>query len=326
MIKKTTTFVLGAGASCCFGFPTGAELREKICNLSESAGNPSARRIFDIGLKNINNPSSDFLNSFRKSAVPSIDSFLARRQGFDEIGKLAIAACLMSAENEDNLNSVGSKQGNSDWYGYLWEHMLEGCFTTDELLKNNRVTFVSFNYDRSLEIFLHNAIKHTFRLSDEDANSISSQFTVHHVHGSLGKLKPETIAFHYGTFKIDEDDYQIASLVRHAIESLRVIPAARDKKVDGEVFYDLKSADQIIFLGYGFDPQNNEKLGMSDLLKDIQQDGLRLPDLYATHFGLTPSEKEHAFKSIFGVHRHRVNGASSPCLEALRAWGTLLNL
>lgn len=33
MITENTIFILGAGASKPYGFPTGAELREQICKL-----------------------------------------------------------------------------------------------------------------------------------------------------------------------------------------------------------------------------------------------------------------------------------------------------
>ena len=45
---------------------------------------------------------------------------------------------------------------------------------------------ITFNYDRSFEVFLHERAKGRFRLSDDDAADLVRSIPLVHVHGSLG--------------------------------------------------------------------------------------------------------------------------------------------
>src|SRR5947208_1187998 len=94
MIKKYTVFILGAGASKPYGYPTGPELIAKMLNLKDEV----ARVIQECGT------GADqwraFQDSLRKSSQGSIDAFLERRPDLRGIGKLLIAANILHCENE----------------------------------------------------------------------------------------------------------------------------------------------------------------------------------------------------------------------------------
>ena len=52
--------------------------------------------------------------------------------------------------------------------------------------ENNRVAFVTFNYEQSLEYFLFNAIKNSYGLNDDDTAKLVNVTPVIHLHGQLG--------------------------------------------------------------------------------------------------------------------------------------------
>lgn len=97
---KNAVFVLGAGASCPYGFPTGKDLREQI--LSKYASDWKAY----LSAKVRDNPlisqeirlAKEFEEKFRKSSTKSIDLFLARNPEYSRAGKRAIIFRILDAE------------------------------------------------------------------------------------------------------------------------------------------------------------------------------------------------------------------------------------
>ena len=117
-----------------------------------------------------------------RSNVASIDAFLAKRTGFTTIGKLCIAAHLVIRERPDH---VMNEANDDHWYRHLWNVLVAG---TDDVqdLGRNKIKFVTFNYDRSLEYFLHTAAKYTYGVNDDAAANALRRLEIRHVYGSLG--------------------------------------------------------------------------------------------------------------------------------------------
>src|SRR5262245_54283975 len=85
MIRTETVFVLGAGASEPYGFPTSATLRRWICD-SNLRKQMLVRPLADkCGIKD--DLTLNFCNAFHNSAINSIDAFLAKRSEYTDIGK-----------------------------------------------------------------------------------------------------------------------------------------------------------------------------------------------------------------------------------------------
>lgn len=164
MITTDTVFILGAGASNLYGYPTGEELREVILNKFCSSGE----------IKNILYNSKiimDFMDldefraAFFKSSTPSIDLFLARNNQFSELGKIAIVSSILDAENNSIFREdIHKNRRNQDWYKYLFSRMVESLIKPNSYrdFGDNQVTFITFNYDRSLEHYLHESLSHLF--------------------------------------------------------------------------------------------------------------------------------------------------------------------
>lgn len=280
MITKSTVLILGAGASFPYGLPLGAELRNSICSVADShdALAKTLQRFANIDPDD----TKDFARQFKRSHVKSIDAFLAKRSEFAGIGKLAIAALLIEKENPDNLLNASDTE---NWYSYVWNLMIQDINEISQL-RSNRIKFITFNYDRSLEYFLHLATKNTFGVDDEKAQQALRGLEILHVYGSLGQ-------FHYfpGT-KVRQyfNDLNDESL-RIAANGIEIIPEARD---DSKVFMSARDlcaeAESIGFLGFGFDPLNIDRLGLADVLKLRNEHKWGTPRIVASMLGVTHAE------------------------------------
>lgn len=284
MIIKPTTIVLGAGASMPYGMPSGAELRSIICRDRWLAN--QLQELFGIGAHEV----SDFTNTFLMSSVASIDAFLAKRDNFTQIGKLSIATilCLREYQNAVAINDI-----EDNWYHHLWQSLIDGA-TTPAAFAQNNIRFITFNYDRSLEFFIHQAIKNTFGVSDDEALRVLSKIGILHVYGTLGEFhyKPVPGARPYSH---DVSPMQI----RIAADGIKIIPEARsDEKTFETARKWLYESENIGFLGFGFDALNVERLGLSDVIQSRLSNKMPAPYVIASTFGKTEKEIEKIQKSL----------------------------
>src|SRR6266487_1140334 len=117
VITIPTVLVLGAGASYPYGFPTAKELKKRICE-EFSNPNTAASRLLGEGASYSPEDFFNFKEAFLKSGQPSVDAFLEWRPNFLDIGKLAIAYCLIPFEDESKLFTPPSLRVG-DWYESL---------------------------------------------------------------------------------------------------------------------------------------------------------------------------------------------------------------
>jgi hypothetical protein len=191
MIKTKTVFVLGAGASLPYGFPSGEGLIEKIV----------------IAAMNIRNGSvTAFSNDLREKffemgqhlgtiGTMSIDSWLEKNPSYSEIGKIAIAYIIGGCERPFGYYQTrkwADKEGikAKDWFSELWSSYLTPDATLQTLCEN-QVQFITFNYDRSLEFYLYEKIKATYTgFTTEAYEKTANEFCnkIIHVHGQAGLL------------------------------------------------------------------------------------------------------------------------------------------
>lgn len=281
MIKHNTVFVLGAGASMPYGFPSGEVLRQSICRDATSDSGMRGTLTTDMEI-----PEQDlrvFGDAFSRSLQPSIDAFLAKRQNFADIGKLCIAHQLCHRENPTAMFD-----GNTDdhWYRELW-HAMTLDLNGPSLLRHNKVRFVTFNYDRSLEFALHEATKHSFGLDDAQAQRCWEALPICHVYGQLGAFRPAN-----GDGRGYNKDVSANSL-RIAAKGIRIIPEARDDDAEFQMvrtWFDW--AERICFLGFSFDELNMQRLGLESVLEWIVNNKGKehTPWVVASVLGLTKSE------------------------------------
>ena len=254
VIETPTVFVLGAGASVPFGFPTGFALSERVVVTTHEHSN---------GYKDLVRLGADEgqLNTFRyafmRSAFNSVDAFLERRTELIDIGKLVMGFILARHESNEELFKF---PGN--WLRSLYDRIATVDFSD---LRRNHVSFITFNYDRNVEHFLFDAIKNSYNKEPSAVRPVMQEhFPIIHLHGRLGYLPwegqvPENTHAYQGTLTRQS--------LRTCADNIKVIH--EDTRGRDEDFRRAKhlvdSAEKIVFLGFGFNERNVSRLGVSDL-------------------------------------------------------------
>jgi hypothetical protein len=248
VITIPTVLVLGAGASYPYGFPTAKELKKRICE-EFSNPNTAASRLLGEGASYSPEDFFNFKEAFLKSGQPSVDAFLEWRPNFLDIGKLAIAYCLIPFEDESKLFIPPSLRGG-DWYEYL-SVKLNASF---EDFGNNKLAIITFNYDRSLEHYLHTSLQNLHGRNQDDCNATLAKIPIIHVYGQLGKSAySNSGAFPYGLRR--EVKYADVHLAAAGITLLH--EQASELNEAHKLF---TAAERICFLGFSYNPLNLARL------------------------------------------------------------------
>lgn len=104
MITTPTLFILGAGASKPYGYPTGKELRRQIIqNFSSDLNSLESHdfsTICDMPKRVIRDIAESFIRKFNLSDTQSVDLFLSRNSEYEIVGKMAIVMEIAKAEKK----------------------------------------------------------------------------------------------------------------------------------------------------------------------------------------------------------------------------------
>lgn len=200
MISRKTVLILGAGASRPYSFPVASELRNLILQENESAellshlgfqgnGIGEFRAWVDESLDQREQEEAQrkrFKTRFGLSEFYSIDAFLAYNPEFEFLGRMMMAAILLRCENITALRG--------GWYRALFNEIVADGpdFPTD------RLSVITFNYDRSLETYLSRSLMFAFDLTEERAWKMLERIKIVHVYGHLGVSRGEVV---YGDHK-----------------------------------------------------------------------------------------------------------------------------
>lgn len=117
-----------------------------------------------------------------------------RNKEYSEIGKLAISLNILDAERESHFYE--DVPDDQDWYSYLYKRVTETMIDDDsyELFKENRVTFITFNNERSLEYYLYECLTNSFTSLRKSIPPIDELFPFRplHVFGKIADLQWES--------------------------------------------------------------------------------------------------------------------------------------
>ena len=218
MIRVHTGFVLGAGASMHLGYPSGYTLKSKV--LDQLRDRSSHQRLALEGLGFDEDLITGFVTDLDNSSRASVDAFLEFREVFMDVGKAAIAACLIPYELAGNLFHPAKPA--EDWYQRLASHLTDG---TSQEFEQNQVSFITFNYDRSLESYLHTDLRSSYGLTEEAATELLGTLSFVHVHGLLGRLPWEDSTAPARPY----EDLVNVDTVRAATEGIRVLHEGDDE-------------------------------------------------------------------------------------------------
>lgn len=295
MLTKRTVFVLGAGASKQFGFPTGAELYEKVVErFLEGPDEDFFRNEAGYSLSDMRT----FRDALFRSGKTSVDAFLEHRPEFLDIGKAAIAKILVSCEAENGLF-----RPQENWLRYTYDR-LSASF---EEFGSNALSFVTFNYDRSVEHFLFTALKNTYGKSDDECKALMGRIPIIHLHGRLGFLPWESDGG--GRPYNQTIDLRV---LRYCIENIKIVSediTDRDTEFVAAKTL-LREAEQICFLGFGYALTNTQRLELDRL----GPSGRRI---VGSGLGLTRREVGSIISSMGGAFSEDID-ATLDCLDFLR--------
>jgi len=245
MISTPTVLILGAGASYPYGYPLGEQLVDQILQSLSKKQSKMSQLLRSYAFDQ--NAINKFRESLFYSGKVSIDAFLEHRPEFIEIGKLAIAYALMRYEDPANL----FKSGN--WYRYFY-NLLN---TSRDEFTEQKISIITFNYDRSLEFYFYNALFHSYGLNEDECVKMLNEIPIVHVYGQLGKLPWQ------GENGIEYRQDHTPGEVKTASEGIRIIHEQFDIHKDPEfsrAHEILRGARRIFFIGFGYHKENIDRL------------------------------------------------------------------
>jgi hypothetical protein len=301
-------FVIGAGCSVPYGFPTGAMLMQKLKDFNYGGENLNRRRftplkyIFDVyqesldsyatyetarGVENgsayvyqkeqfaldkVQSIVAPFAKSIRHSMMVSTDEFLKNRLGQKQNEQADFGKRLIAYEILKAEQT--SRIWNIDWI----QHLLSRIDQQDnwkEILK--QTVFLTFNYDRVLEYCIFLYLTSDKQYADADAQAFIKEMQIHHVNGFIGSL--EEIPFG----AVENGKYQeIAKRMETVWEKRRNRDESEKERYQGF----LKNAQRVYFMGFSYIPDNLESIGISRGAEII-----RNAKVYATAMGLSSQNR-----------------------------------
>ncbi len=259
MIREPTVIVFGAGASSDYNYPLGDRLLRTIQKKLDPRNDEwiSQLRLYGINPTEI----EIFRDSLLRSQQYSIDSFLERRPKFMKVGKLVIALSLIPHEDDYTLFSPDTN--HSGCYQYIANNMTSGTKSLDEFI-DNKLTIITFNYDRSFEYYLFNVVKNTYGNSYDECAAVLNRIPIIHVHGCLGKLPWQS-----SDAVTETRDYNPVvgtTEIQIAADQIAII-----SEIDGtseefkEAIKYLSVATRVYFLGFGYDETNLSRLKINEM-------------------------------------------------------------
>ena len=267
MVKEPTVLILGAGASKPYGFPLGSELRDDV--IRRRNGSATRSLLFQIGISD--HEYESFLEELSKSGYSSVDAFLEDRKQWLQVGKACIAQSLLEYEGLNPSSLFPPNQPKDHWYEILWSHLKADSWQS---FQDNKLTIVTFNYDRSLEHYLSHVLCNNYGVHEELPATFLESLIIH-VHGHLGKY----------TGRLDYGYSPTKNKVIIAKDSIKIVhesdSSTREFKRANHV---LEEARWVYFVGFAFHGQNMRKMSIFNKPQDKLIRGR--PFIRGTHKGI----------------------------------------
>lgn len=239
----------------------------------EKVDDPNFRQLFSCRLSAIQEFSalSKALTDFNPV---SIDAFIRDNKSHKNAANIMIIYSLLKKESKSTF-LLNNNPERDNWYSYLLNDILSGCNKAKDLLKN-KLEVITFNYDLSLEYWLHTKLK-TTESFNETAIQYLEELCIKHMYGEL--YSTENVAKDYGMYFSGEDDnsdrpeclnfrrFIKASNEKSRIKLISDVPKSTDfKKIQAMI----KRAEKIIIIGFGFDRDNLNNLEFPKTIKDYK--------------------------------------------------------
>ena len=286
MFHPNTLFVVGAGASKEVGLPLGGLLVDSISQalhfelstigFAVGSGNSTiynaiTEKYFQINRANIFKSCREM--SIALKHATSIDAYLDDFRDDDILvtcGKIAIAHIIAHAELSSSMavdfSNIYNKPpwdncGNT-WYPKFFAMLKEGVGKQDLDTIFDGITIVCFNYDRCIEHYLYYALQNYYRIDPDEAFALIKKLRIIHPYGTIGPfdLDPQT---KFGLY------LQGANLLAQSAK-IRTVFETRNSQIEGIIRGAVQTAEQAIFLGFGFHRLNIELLASPERNQNLK--------------------------------------------------------
>jgi hypothetical protein len=308
MLRSETVFVIGAGASKEVGLPIGNELASTIRARMDIEGTGDRDIFNEINLL------ADIGDKYRRAAsrirdgiilTNSIDYFLDQNNDDPYIklyGKAAIVKSIIEAERNSSMFIARGQRLNYDnlassWYVSFFKMRTRGINKSNLDSIFNGLSFVSFNYGRCLEFFLLNALQQSYGIDASKAADICNTAIIFHPYGVVGALphQNKNIFVPFGGDEMVNNCVDLAKQIRKYTEDVSV-----DSRINS-IKDAICKARVVVFLGFGFCPQN------IDILAKSVKAGSMPKDIFATGYGISiKNTKQYSENLAKRFHCRRV--------------------
>lgn len=250
MDEKAIVLIIGAGGSVPFGFLTGDQLKWAIIDglheieVARVPVNAFAQRLLedDFSEKDL----CQLRDRLKTSGWTSVDEFLAQHKDFQTVGMAAIAGILLPFENREQLFDPRDAQGNriNNWYQLLFG----AIFSPFKDINRRKVSIFTYNYDCSLETYLRESMKNSYRNPQPEIDAALQHVPIAHLHGQ------------FASHEYASADSICISL-RECSETISIVTDnLGDSPQFKQVTNALWEAEEIYFIGFGYDEKNLARL------------------------------------------------------------------
>lgn len=276
-------FIFGAGASRCYGFPTGGELLEKLRDPE-----------FSVGWTNDGEETRevrDFSSALRRFQIGPVDLFIdqiisSECKNLDAIVRTwsrMTAQIILNCEQDFAEKDFHFPELQNAWIPDFHRFLRRVCNNETRSLKEfvdkiaARNTFITFNYDRLIEYIFLSILSASFQLDRDLVMDEMRKIRIAHVHGICGSFFSGEGCAVFGTRLLtpallhgkNPSGRKLFDAVAKMIKPTAMVKGGDYRGLLHEKVFD-STADSVnlIFVGFGFDVENLKKIGMDESFAD----------------------------------------------------------
>jgi hypothetical protein len=254
---KNIVFVVGAGANHEYGFPTGAELISMV------------RKYLSSRHGQVNNSKPEIAADLREAidkldctTVPSIDLFMQLQSKYrgnveNDFVSLFCRRGITSTILEKENHYLGDGNKRANWLEYIIAQIVQESSYDPNKLVNSRIKFITFNYDRFIEFKIREVLMKLLGVPDfGKANELTNSFaasSIIHVYGSIGKLTD-----------VDFGATSDTGAINIYSKNINIIGDRCNEESGKTIKEIVDNAQQIHFLGFGFNEENISQLQLEN--------------------------------------------------------------
>jgi hypothetical protein len=293
--KNKTLFIVGAGAGYDYNMPTGEDLLTEIASLLERSNSFKGnfgfgnQGVFDNALQNIFNVRGKDYQALHSAVVRihrglvfsrSIDTLLTDSDDEDMncAGKIAISMVLSAREKKaaffrfvsQEVRPISPKSRElvhgtqitirDTWMPSFFRELRAGLTRKQFKTLLSQTTVITFNYDRLLEHFLDVAIHQYDGIPLVEAAALRRRLRIIHPYGVLAPVfeHDAVLDVQNKTVRLDRHDQ---SSIAKAPSLIKTYDETIASDLDDDIKTLVQTTPRIIFLGFGYHPQNMRLLG-----------------------------------------------------------------